>query len=126
MKNPILKLTMATLVAAGFFAATLPIQAQDQKAKTEAKAEAKSKSHVMPFRAKIVSVDKGAQTVVLGKRTFQVTPQTKIMKEGDKPATLADAKEGVISSGSYTEAADKLLLVKFHIGPKPEKEAEKK
>ena len=121
MKNSILKTIATGLLIVTFAGVTVDVRAQDKKAKAEEKAEAKSsKPHPMPFHAKIVSVDKTAKTVVMGKRTFVVTDKTKILKDGDKQATLDDAKVGEIASGSSLEVDGKLQLIKFHIGPKPE------
>jgi len=69
-----------------------------------------SKSKPLPFMGRLGSVDKVAMTFTLDEktkpgRTFEVTSETRIMKEG-KPATLADGVVGYPVRGSYTKTAD--------------------
>ena len=80
-----------------------------------------------PFRGKLAAVDKVAKTITVGKRTFQITSDTRIMK-GGKPAALADGVIGEpVSGGFKTAEGGKLVATKVTFGPKPEaKAAEKK
>lgn len=74
----------------------------------------------LPFRGKIAAVDKQANTIKVGERTFQIAPDTRIMKAG-KPATITEANVGEDVGGSFREGADKKLnLVSLRIGAKPE------
>jgi hypothetical protein len=71
-----------------------------------------------PFHGKLAAVDKVAKTIVVGKRTFQVTSETKIKKEG-KPATLEDGEVGETVSGYVKPGADgKLTATTINFGPK--------
>lgn len=117
---------IVTIIALALFFTTLtPLLADDtkttakeQKPATDEKAETKQKSG--PFHAKVVSVDKTANSLVIGKRTFYVNAQTKVLKDGDQKATLDDAKVGEIASGYFEEKEGKLQLAKLHFGAKPD------
>jgi hypothetical protein len=55
----------------------------------------------------------------VGKRTFQITSETKI-KKGGKPATLDDGVVGEDVGGYYHNGEDgKLNAVSVRFGPKP-------
>jgi hypothetical protein len=73
-----------------------------------------------PFRGKLAALDKAAKTITVGKRTFQVTPQTKINKSG-KPSTLNEAVVGEPVSG-YVKPAEggKWVATTLNLGPKSE------
>ena len=63
-------------------------------------------------------MDKSAKTILVGKRTFQISAESLITK-GDQPATLEDGVVGESVSGSYLKGEDgKLNVVKLHFGPK--------
>lgn len=120
MKKSFIKLLAAGLFAA--FAVTSTLQAAPAEKKEGAKEENKASGY--GFHGKLSAVDQNAKTISIeGKektRTFHVTGQTKIMKDG-KPATLADAKVGDEVGGYTDKAADgKLELRSLRIGPKPE------
>ncbi len=71
-----------------------------------------------PFHGKLVSIDKTAKTITVGKRTFQITSETKIKKSG-KPATLEDGVVGETVSGYIKPGADgKLNATTVNFGPK--------
>ena len=54
----------------------------------------------------------------MGKRTFQLTPETKIIKN-EKPATLDDGLVDDVVSGYFKTAPDgKLVLTTVRFGPK--------
>jgi hypothetical protein len=72
-----------------------------------------------PFHGKLVSIDKVAKTIVVGKRTFQITSGTRIKKAG-KPATLEDGVVGENVSGYVKPGPDgKLNATTINFGPKP-------
>ena len=80
-----------------------------------------------PFHGKLAALDKTARTIKVGKRTFQITSETKIKRAG-KPATLDDAIVGEEISG-YNKPADdgKLIATTVNLGPKsPTKPSAKK
>ncbi len=102
------KLTLMTLLAAAVLGVPMAASAQTNTNSTDTTKVMKSK--LLPFRGKLGSVDKVAKTITLDEkttpgRTFQVTSETRIMKEG-KPATLEDGVAGEVVRGSYTKNAD--------------------
>jgi hypothetical protein len=72
-----------------------------------------------PFHGKLAAVDKVARTIVVGKRTFQVGPQTKITRNGQ----LAKLEEGMIgeSCSGYVKPTEdgKWLATTVNFGQKP-------
>ena len=113
----------AALAAASYAAGTpaLVEAAQNKdKAPTEKKEPAAKKQTAGPFHGKLAGVDKTAKTITVGKRTFQITSETKISKAG-KPATLEAAVVGEEVSG-YIKTGDdgKLVATTVHLGPKAE------
>lgn len=122
MKKIFTQFASICLLAA--FATGINLRAEEKKTE-EKKIERKADAVMgMPMRGKLTAVDTKNKTVsVAGKekdRVFQVTSQTKIMKEG-KPATLEDAKVGDEVGGYAVKAGeDKLELRSLRIGPKPE------
>jgi hypothetical protein len=122
MKIHMAKLSILTLCAAAILAVPALSRAQDNTANAPAAAEkskpAKKHSGVLPFHGKLVSVDSDAMTLTVGKRTFQITSETKITKDG-KPAVLADGVAGEPVSGSYKKAEDgTLTAATVHFGAK--------
>jgi hypothetical protein len=111
---------LLTVIAAAFaLAAINPSLAAEAKPVDKKEATARA----LPFRGKIAAVDKQSMTIKVGERTFQIIPDTRIMKAG-KPATLAEATVGEDVGGSFREGADKKLnLVSLRIGAKPESPA---
>jgi hypothetical protein len=91
-------------------------------------APAKPKKHSNPpFHGKLSAVDTNAKTLTVGTLTLQVTPDTKITKDG-QPAVLADGVVGEQVRGSYKKTDDgKLNAVTVHFGvksgEKPKKES---
>jgi Domain of unknown function (DUF5666) len=89
------------------------------KPDTEKKEGAK-KAVAGPFRGKLAAMDKTAKTLTVGKRSFQVTSETKILKAG-KPATFEDGVVGEEVSGYVKPNEDgKLVATKVNFGPKVE------
>jgi hypothetical protein len=83
------------------------------------------KSGAGPFHGKLSALDKQAKTITVGKRTFQITSETKISK-GAKPATLDEGVVGEPASGYVKPGADgKLIATKVNFGPKPVETAKK-
>src|SRR5688572_29908139 len=126
MKTSIRNLLTIGLVAAFTIGSAVSIHAEEKNAKA-AKAEKAEKSEKatsdrkMPFNGKVAEIDKAAKTVKIGKRTFHITDQSEITKDGKK-AILDDAKVGEISGGSYQDKDGKLQIVKIRFGPKPTEE----
>ena len=120
------KLALAGLLAIAVAGMTFTLRAEDKPAaeKKDA-AAAKPKRDTQPFKGKITAADKTAQTITVGKQTYNVTSRTRFMKDG-KPATFDDAKVGEEVGGQARKDGDKLNLVSLRIGPKPEDAGEKK
>jgi hypothetical protein len=125
MKTHIIKVSVLSLFAALMIA--VPAFAQDQNAPANAPASsdqsttpATKKHHVIPFHGKLGAVDTSAMTLTVGKRTFQVTSDTKIARDGE-PATLSDGVVGEPVRGAYKKTDDGLLqAVSVYFGAKKE------
>lgn len=126
-----MKKNITSILTAGLFSLALlgtPVLSQAQDSSTNAPeqtAPVKPKKHgVVPFNGKLTAVDKDAMTLTVGTRTFVVTSETKISKDG-KPATLADAVVGENVGGAYKKGSDdKLTAVTVHLGIKGKKKKE--
>lgn len=127
MKQSIFRLSLMALVAAAI--ASSQAQSPDQTAnkvaaeknaapETGATTNAQKSAKGGPFRGKLAAVDQVAKTIVVGKRTFQITSETKIKKSG-KPALLEDGVVGEPVSGYVKPATDgKLVATTVNFGPK--------
>ena len=123
MKKNILKIAVLSLLAAAIAVAPTQTQAEEKKEKPAVKKPEAPKGDRGPFYGKVAAVDKQARTITVGKRTFQITSDTKIKKEG-KPATLEDAVVGELVGGYFIKGDDDKLVVKtVNFGPKPKGEA---
>jgi hypothetical protein len=117
--------SFAIAVLGGVIAASPQLLAQstnkapvEKKSSTERKEPAEKKQASIPFRGNIVTMDKGARTITVNKRVFQVTSETKIFKS-DKPATFADGVVGDYVTGSYKKTDDgKLIAHSVYFGGK--------
>jgi len=137
MKKSILRTGLGGLLVLALTAppTLLLAQTNTNKAPAEKKATVKDaaekKPVAGPFHGKLAALDKTAKTITVGKRTFQVTSETKIHKAG-KPATFEEGVVGEEVSG-YVKPTDdgKLVATTVNFGPKAEskgsdKAAEKK
>lgn len=107
-----------------------PAQTQTNKPATASKSASsksgESKQSAGPFHGKLAALDKSARTITVGKRTFQVTAETKIIKN-DKPATLNDGVVDDVVSGYFKTSSDgKLTLTTLRFGPKTETKTSQK
>lgn len=127
MTNSIARLTLFALTSALLAGAPLPAKAQNTKAPVDKPATSSPADATKPekpgkggpFHGKLASVDKVAKTITVGKRTFQITSETRVKKAG-KPATLDDGVVGETVSGYVKPAADgKLMATTVNFGPKP-------
>lgn len=122
MKKYIAQIAVLGLVGAGLLMAPLATHAKDAKDNTSSASDQSSapkpKHKTVPFHGKISAVDTSAMTLKVGNRTFQITSQTKILKDGN-PATLSDAVVGESVRGVYekTESGN-LEAVTIHFGAK--------
>jgi hypothetical protein len=84
--------------------------------------KARKRDHSV-FNGKLTEVDTNAMTFTVGKRTFEVTSETKIEKAG-QPATLSDGTVGEPAGGTYKKTNDgKLDAISVRFGDKKKKEA---
>ena len=98
----------------------------EKKSSTEKKESAEKKQAAVPFHGNIVTMDKNARTITVGKRIFQITSETKIFKS-DKPATFADGAVGDYVTGSYKKTDDgKLIAHSVYFGGKSHTAEKKK
>lgn len=124
MKNKMLKVAVFSLLTAAIAVAPMQTLAQETGKKPAAEKKAGGKSDRGPFHGKLAALDKQAKTITVGKRTFQITSETKLNKAG-KPATLEDGVVGEIASGYFVKSADGKLMAKtVNFGPKPKGEAQ--
>ena len=112
-------IALYAIAAAAFIAAPISSRAQEAGSTNSPAATAPaSKKHSQSYHGKVTAVDSAAMTVTVGSKTFNVTSDTKITKEG-KPATLSDITAGESVRGSYKKVAGgKLDATTIHIGDK--------
>jgi hypothetical protein len=125
MTKNISKIAVLSLFAAALVA--MPALSRAEGSSTNAPAApgqtpAQPKKHGNPpFHGNLSAVDTKAMTFTVGTLTLQVTPDTKITKDG-KSATLADGVVGEQVSGAYKKTDDgKLTAISIHFGAKVEK-----
>jgi len=128
MNKSVLKSIVLGIAVAGL--AVLPLNAAEQSLPTAGKsgsemaqAGAANASRAIPFRGKLAS--KTESSITVGTRTFEITAETKLMKEG-KPASLSEAVVGEPVGGSYLQQDDKLVAKTVRFGPKTEAEKKSK
>jgi len=126
MIKQLLKFGALSLIALAIGSLPLQLSAQttnkasaDKKAATTKDSKGAKKPSAHPFHGNLASVDKVAKTITLGKSTYRITSETKIMK-GGKPATLED---GVIGEevGGYAKPneAGVMVATSVRFGAKP-------
>jgi hypothetical protein len=122
MKKNISKITVLSLFAAALVA--MPALSRAEGTSTNAPASsdqtpAKPKKHEgLVFRGTVSAIDAKAMTLTVETRTFAVTSDTKIIRDG-KSATLADGVVGEQVSGAYKKTSDgKLNATSIHFGAK--------
>jgi hypothetical protein len=110
---------LAGLLAVALVGTPVALHAQASTNAPEKKAPAKkANNNGIPFRGNVKAIDNNAKTLSIGKETFQITSETKIIKLG-KPATLADGAVGDMAAGQYHKDADgKLTATSVRFGPK--------
>ena len=130
MKKNILKITTLSLLAAAIIAAPVIARAQDATntpATSGQETPVKHKKHsILPFHGTLTAIDTNAMTLTIGTRTFEITSDTKITKDG-QPATLSDGVVGEMAGGAYKKGADgKLNATTISFGAKATGEKHKK
>lgn len=117
MTKIISRITILSLLTA---LVALPMLVRAQDAGTNAPAKPK-KHEGLVFRGTVSAIDAKAMTLTVEKRTFVVTAETKVTKDG-QPATLTDGVVGEPVAGAYKKADDgKLTATTVHFGAKGEK-----
>jgi hypothetical protein len=133
MIKTIFKTSILIILAAVIAGLPLPSRAQttnkapaEKKGTSEKKESAEKKPAAHPVRGKLAAVDKTAMTITIGKSTYHITSETKILKD-NKPAMLADAVAGEQVTG-YAKPGEggKMVLTKLNIGPKGEEKGSEK
>jgi hypothetical protein len=127
MKKHILTITALSLFAAAIVAMPVSAQAQDPTSTNAPAAPVKHKKHdTVPFHGKLSAIDAKAMTLTVSERTFEITSDTKITKDG-KLATLADGVTGEMVGGAYKkDATGKLIATSIHFGGKADGEKKHK
>ena len=123
-----------SLIMVGIFAALtstgLYLNRGDEPGKRQSSSEKIQKIKRMPFRGKIMVINREAKTFTLpGKkkvRVFRVTTKTKFVKHG-KAAKFSDAVVGEMVGGVAVAGAAKIKeVLSLRIGPKPKPTTPKK
>lgn len=123
MKTNIAKLTCLAFLAAAVMAAPGVSRAQDSTNAPAAQTPA-SKKH-MQYQGKITAVETNAMTFTVGTKTYAITSETKIVKDG-KPAIFADIAVGETVRGySKADDAGKLTATTVRLGAPKKKAAPK-
>ncbi len=113
-------IALIAIAAAALIAAPATIHAQDA-AKPAATTPAPAKKKGTAVHGAVTAVDATAMTVTVGTKTYNVTSDTKITKDG-QPATLADVTVGATVSITYKkDDAGKLTATAIHMGVKKKK-----
>jgi hypothetical protein len=123
MKKNLLKITALTLFAAAITGAPVWSHAADTNAPLPPAGQTPPPKHKhresFVFHGKASGVDTSAMTLTVGERTFGITSETKITKNG-QPATLGDIAVGDMVGGAYKKTAeDKLVATTVNVGRKP-------
>ena len=145
MKRHIEKLSMLTLCAAAILVVPALSRAQDTNNTPAAAAETPpaaaaqtppataaqtppvkkhgTKPATLPFHGTLTAVDTNAMTLTVSKRTFEMTSETIVTKDG-KPAVLSDGVVGEPVRGAYKKNAEgKLDAITVRFGGKQKEPA---
>ncbi len=126
MKKTLLKISLFSLLAVGIAANPLSVSAQSTN-KPPAEKKEEKKARPIPFHGTLTAIDKGAKTITVGERVFQVTSETKVFKGDKTPATLDQGEVGSSITGTYKKGeAGKLLAYTIHFGTKGEEKSSEK
>ena len=121
MRQRILRFALALVLLVLSAALAIPAQINPGGAITNATSSAqntKAQQKLLPFRGKVTAVDKTARTLTVGKRVFNLTKETKLLK-GSTDARFEEFAVGDLVTGSYTKAPDgRLLARKVYLGGK--------
>ncbi|HLX73041.1 MAG TPA: hypothetical protein VKV04_25730 [Verrucomicrobiae bacterium] len=120
MIKSLMKVTVLGLLALAVSGTPIVLHAQDTNAPaTTNKPAANPALRPVPFHGKVKAIDMGAMTITVAMRTFQITSQSIITKDG-KPATLSDGAVGDNATGQVKREAvgteGKWTVVKLNFG----------
>jgi hypothetical protein len=117
-KLPLPLLTVTSLIALTLSAPHGVLAKEKKSSASEATVAASpaanlpiKKARGIAYHGKVTSVDASTKSFMVGARTFKVTNNTTITKEG-APANLSDLTAGMQVSGSYWKMGDGSLEVK--------------
>lgn len=131
MKTSVLKITAVSLLATLLVAAPAALRAAEPTNAPASRPAApvkhkKSEPATLPFHGKLRALDTNAMTLTVGERTFEITSETRLSKDG-QPATLADGVVGEMVGGAFKKTADgKLSATSIHFGAKSDGAKKKK
>src|SRR5258708_18240969 len=124
MKHSIVRIGLASLISLAVVNAPQQLVAHStnkisaEKKTSSQTADDQKAPKAGPFHGKLVAIDRVGKTITVGKRTFQITSDTKL-KKGGKPATLEAGVVGEMVSGYVKPSADgKLVASTVNFGPK--------
>lgn len=118
MIKSILKFSLLGLLAIAVNGIPIVLHAQNASTNsvTTNKPPVNPSRRPLPFHGKVRAIDPGGMTITVSARTFQITSETKITKDG-KPALLTDGTVGDNVSGSVKrDAQGKWNAVKINFG----------
>ena len=111
MQESVLRIGAATLLAAVIIAgapAQLSAQSTNKSAANkqslgQKKGPEAPRQRKLPYSGNLTAIGKTAKTFTVGKRAFEVCPETKFFR-GDKPAVIGDGVPGEYLTLSYVKS----------------------
>src|SRR5665213_2984456 len=126
MKKNILKSAVCSMVALAMIFMPAFLRAQDAMStnapamsdQTNAPVKKHRKHDWLVFNGKVNSIDTNVMTLTVGERTFEISSDTRITKDGE-PAILSEGIVGDKVGGAYKKSDDgKLTATTIHFGKK--------
>ena len=116
MKDAVLQFSLLGLLVAAVAGTPIGLRAQATNAPLPGLIQINK--NLFPFRGKLSAIDNKASTITLNNQTIQITPDTKISRQG-KPASLAEGAEGDFVAGTFRKETDgKLKALDLNFAPK--------
>jgi hypothetical protein len=113
MKN-VIRLATIGLMALAIAGTGMDALAEGGTSSPVSQEAAKGRGKTVPFHGTLKAVDREANTITVGNRTFKLSPETKYLQGG-----METAKIGEKVGGSYWKEADGTLMVNsVRFGPK--------
>jgi hypothetical protein len=115
---------ISKIITIGLFAAAIAIAPTLSHA-ADTNSPAAAHARLIPFHGKVAAVDTAAMTLTIGKRTFKITDDTRILKDG-AAAKLSDVAVDQSVSGSYKKSEDGTLTAQsLNLTPSSKKKKKK-